>query len=143
MKYFMGRKTKIKKIIIDSCVWIALYDPNDRQHNKAIRVFKNIEKHQREIVVHALVVIETLSIIKYKKIVGNDLEQIRINLVDNRINNYVSQIIVEPDKNNWRLLEADNKMGLVDILLLDYCIKNNLELVTFDKHLDERWVKSK
>jgi len=143
MKYFMGRKTKIKKILIDSCVWIALYDPNDRQHNKAIRVFKNIEKHQREIVVHALVVIETLSIIKYKKIVGNDLEQIRINLVDNRINNYVSQIIVEPDKNNWRLLEADNKMGLVDILLLDYCIKNNLELVTFDKHLDERWVKSK
>jgi len=139
----MGRKTKIKKILIDSCVWIALYDPNDRQHNKAIRVFKNIEKHQREIVVHALVVIETLSIIKYKKIVGNDLEQIRINLVDNRINNYVSQIIVEPDKNNWRLLEADNKMGLVDILLLDYCIKNNLELVTFDKHLDERWVKSK
>jgi len=143
MKYFMGRKTKIKKILIDSCVWIALYDPNDRQHNKAIRVFKNIEKHQREIVVHALVVIETLSIIKYKKIVGNDLEQIRINLVDNRINNYVSQIIVEPDKNNWRLLEADNKMGLVDILLLDYCIKNNLELVTFDKHLDERWVRGK
>jgi len=139
----MGRKTKIKKILIDSCVWIALYDPNDRQHNKAIRVFKNIEKHQREIVVHALVVIETLSIIKYKKIVGNDLEQIRINLVDNRINNYVSQIIVEPDKNNWRLLEADNKMGLVDILLLDYCIKNNLELVTFDKHLDERWVRGK
>jgi len=71
------------------------------------------------------------------------LEQIRINLVDNRINNYVSQIIVEPDKNNWRLLEADNKMGLVDILLLDYCIKNNLELVTFDKHLDERWVRGK
>jgi len=139
----MGRKTKIKKILIDSCVWIALYDPNDRQHNKAIRVFKNIEKHQREIVVHALVVIETLSIIKYKKIVGNDLEQIRINLVDNRINNYVSQIIVEPDKNNWRLLEADNKMGLVDILLLDYCIKNNLELVTFDKHLDERWMRGK
>jgi len=41
------------------------------------------------------------------------------------------------------LLEADNKMGLVDILLLDYCIKNNLELVTFDKHLDERWVRGK
>lgn len=135
----MARKLKIKKILIDSCVWIALYDLNDRQHNKAVHVFKKIETQQLEIVVHALVVVETLSIMKYKKILGEDLEKIRINLIDRQKNNYISQIIVEPTKDNWKMLEADNKMGLVDILLLDCCRKNNLELVTFDKHLAEIW----
>ena len=139
----MGRKAKIKKLLIDSCVWIALYDPNDRQHGKAVNVFKNIERNKQEIVVHALVVVETLSIVKYKKILGRDLEEIRISLIDKRINNYVSQITVEPGKNDWKLLEANNKIGLVDILLIDYCRKNNLELVTFDKHLNECWINGK
>ncbi|PJE66874.1 hypothetical protein COU93_01880 [Candidatus Shapirobacteria bacterium CG10_big_fil_rev_8_21_14_0_10_36_6] len=120
-----------------------MYDPNDRQHGKAVSVFKNIERNKQEIVVHALVVVETLSIIKYKKILGRDLEEIRINLIDKRKNNYVSQITIELGKNDWKLLEADNKIGLVDILLIDCCRKNNLELVTFDKHLNECWVKGK
>ena len=136
----MGRKSKIKKILVDSCVWIALYDTNDRQHSKAVRVFKNIEKKHLETVVHALVVIETLSILKYKKILGSDLKQIRINLVNDRIENCINQITLESDDNNWKLLEANNKMGLVDILLLNYCRKNNLELITFDKHLNDCWM---
>jgi len=139
MKYFMGSKTKIKKLLIDSCVWIALYDPNDRQHSKAVNLFKQIEKHEQEIIIHALVVIETLSIMKYKKVLGQDLEKIRINLIDQQKNNYISQTTVDPAKSDWKLLEDDNKMGLVDILLLDYCKRNNLELITFDKSLDECW----
>jgi len=139
MKYFMGRKTKTKKLLVDSCVWIALYDPNDRQHSKAVKVFENIQKSNQEIVVHALVAIETMSIMKYKKILGGDLEKVRVNLIDKRKSNYVSQMIVEPTKDNWKMLEDDNKMGLIDILLLDYCRKNNLELITFDKHLAETW----
>ena len=37
----------------------------------------------------------------------------------------------------------DNKMGLVDLILLDYCKKNKTDLVTLDKAMDEEWKKRK
>ena len=139
MKFCMGKRVESHKILLDSCVWIALYDPNDRQHKKAVDLFKKIEKEDPTILVHRLVVIETLSILKYQRILGDDLKEIRMSLVDKRRDCCVGGLLEEFKNEEWKMLEEDNKVGLVDTLLLSYCRDNGLELISFDKALMKTW----
>jgi predicted nucleic acid-binding protein len=131
------------KILIDSCVWIALYDPNDRQHKKAIDLFTKIKSKNNIYVMHYLALIETLTILKYKKIdikVINKIRNIIFKSIDIEIVNNVS---LNLSKKMWGKFELNNKLGLVDVILLDYCLTNKCRMITFDKELNGIWMKTK
>lgn len=131
------------KILIDSCVWIALYDKNDRQHKKAVKLFEEIRKKQPKIIWHFLVLIETLSILKYKKFDINTLKKIRVQAFEAKNIKLISTVGIDLSLKVWGWFEEQNKLGLVDVVLLDYCVKNEVELVTFDKEMEEIWKKLK
>ena len=79
------------KILVDSCVWIAFYDINDRQHDKAVDIFQKLQKKNIRPLVHLLVLIETLSILKYKRILKNNLKKIKISMLNNQIFDFVDE----------------------------------------------------
>lgn len=127
------------KILIDSCVWIAFYDVNDRQHNKAVDIFQKLQKNNIRPLVHLLVLIETLSVLKYKKILKNDLKKIKMSMLNSRIFDFINETKLDFNEKVFDKLYKDNKMGLIDLILLDYCKKNKIDLVTLDKAMDEEW----
>lgn len=129
------------KILIDSCVWIALYDPNDRQHEKAKDLFAKIENKNNIYVMHYLVLVETLSILKYKKIDVEIINKIRNNIFKSVEIEIINNVSLKLSEKMWGQFELPNKLGLVDVILLDYCLVNKYRLATFDKELDETWSK--
>ncbi|MFA6184572.1 MAG: PIN domain-containing protein [Candidatus Shapirobacteria bacterium] len=131
------------KILVDSCVWIAFYDVNDRQHDKAVDIFQKLQKKNDRPLIHLLVLIETLSILKYKRILKNDLKKIKISMLNNKIFGFINETKLDFDGKVFDNLYKDNKMGLVDLILLDYCKKNKVDLVTLDKAMNEEWRKLK
>ena len=139
MKYYMEHQKN--KILVDSCVWVAFYDINDRQHGKAVIIFKTLQRKNIKPLVHLLVLIETLSILKYKKILKNDLKKIKINMLNSQIFDFIDETKLGFDEKIFEKLYEDNKMGLVDLILLDYCQKNKLDLLTLDKAMDKEWTE--
>ncbi|MBI2465235.1 PIN domain-containing protein [Candidatus Shapirobacteria bacterium] len=130
-----------KKILIDSCVWIAFYDKNDRQHEKAVEYFEKNKEKQFLYVIHFLVLIETLSILKYKKFDPEILKEIRRHASGTEEIEIVKRGEINLSPKMWGLFETVNRLGVVDVILLDYCLKNNMEIVTFDVALNELWKK--
>lgn len=129
------------KILVDSCVWIAFYDINDRQHDKAVDIFQKLQRKNIKPLVHLLVLIETLSILKYKRILKNNLKKIKISMLNSQIFGFISETKLDFNEKIFVKLYEDNKMGLVDLILLDYCKKNKTDLVTLDKAMNEEWKK--
>lgn len=135
MKYYMERN----KILVDSCVWVAFFDINDRQHEKAVKVFQNLQKKEVKVVIHLLVLIETLSILKYKGIVKSNLKKIKEKMLNGRIFEFVGETKLDINEKFFEKLFDNNRMGLVDLILLDYCEKNEIDLMTLDKSMALEW----
>ena len=131
------------RLLVDSCAWIALYDKNDKQHSKAVKLFGELSKKQSKIVLHSLVLVEMLSILKYHKHDLKDIENIRLSVTGAGNIDLAKTDVFDLDLKMWRLFESKNKLGLVDTVLLDYCLKNKIVLATFDKELEEIWNKLK
>lgn len=127
------------KALVDSCVWIAFFDINDRQHKKAIEIFQNLQEREVRPVVHLLVLIETLSILKYKGVLKKNLQKIKESMLNGQIFDLIDETKLDFNEKVFCKLYEDNKMGLVDLILLDYCEKNKLDLVTLDKAMSEEW----
>lgn len=127
------------KTLVDSCVWVAFYDINDRQHYKAVNIFKKLQRENIKPLVHLLVLIETLSILKYKRILKNELKKIKTSMLNSQIFDFIGEAKLDINEKIFEKLYDDNRMGLVDLILLDYCKENKISLVTLDKAMEKTW----
>lgn len=130
---------KKNKILIDSCVWIAFYDVNDRQHNKSVDIFRTLQRKNIKPLVHLLVLIETLSILKYKRILKNELKKIKTSMLNSQIFDFIGETKLDINEKIFEKLYDDNRMGLVDLILLGYCKENKIDLMTLDKAMEKSW----
>lgn len=127
------------KTLVDSCVWIAFYDVNDRQHNKSVEIFQILQRKNIKPLVHLLVLIETLSILKYKRFLKNELKKIKTNMLNNQIFEFINETKLDINEKIFEKLYNDDRMGLVDLILLNYCKENKIGLVTLDNAMEKAW----
>ena len=123
--------------MIDSNVLVGLFLPGDRLNNRAFEVMNELEKEKKKLFVHPLVLIETLSILKYRNSLKLAIEAKKIILKSFVTDRNLGIISEKAEK----IFERYEKMGLVDTILIDYCLTNKLELITFDKEMDKLWRK--
>jgi len=130
-----------KKYLLDSNVIYALYLDDDRLHSKAREKLEKLSKKKAKLLLHPLVLIEILSLIKYRA----GLESVKAVMTDfDNVKKYLK--IDEPiilSLETYKIFEKYPKIGVVDAGLIDYCLKNKVNLVTFDKEMDEVWRKLK
>lgn len=131
----------VNKVVFDSSVLVAYFNPNDTQTEKAVSLIKKLKKENKKFVLHPLIVIETLSVLKLKvekeallicqEILFNpeifEIENININLV--------------PNDFSFLLFNKIRTLSLIDAVIIDYCLGNNFELLTFDKTMGKEYQK--
>lgn len=128
--------------LLDSNVLYALYLDEDRLHSKAAeKILELSKKKKSKLLIHPLVLIEILSLIKYRSGIKNAM------LVINDLNKIKKYLKIEEPiiltAEIYKIFEKYPKIGLIDASLISYCLKNKIELVTFDKEMDEVWTKLK
>lgn len=128
-----------KKIVLDSSILVAFFNPNDSQTNRAVSLIKKFKKQDKKIVLHPLIAIETLSVLKLKvekeallvcqKILFNpeifELKEINLDLLTNSF--------------SFSLFNEVKTLSLIDAIIIDYCLTNNFELFTFDKAMNNEY----
>ena len=121
---------KNKGILLDSSVWIAYINPYDSQHEKALKLFKNLDIEV--FVIPEYVLLETLSIIQMcvgKKYANNFLEFAKSE----------DAIILESSMYFKSVLEIfpgrSKKLSFVDLSLL--YLSKYYEVISFDKSLNK------
>lgn len=126
--------------LLDSNVLYALYLDDDRLHTEAIKKILEISKNKNSnLLIHPLVLIEILSLIKYRS--GTKKAVFVIEDLNN-IKKYLK--IDEPiilTTEIYKLFKKYPKIGLIDASLINYCLKNKINLVTFDKEMNVIWKK--
>jgi predicted nucleic acid-binding protein len=142
IELFMGPTEMEKRYLLDSSVLYAIYTTEDRLSVKADELLKKISKEKEtKLVVHPLVIIEVLSLIKYRAGIASEkfarkeifdtnkyeILKVTINLTMKTINNF----------------EKNESVGIIDMILIEYCLDNQIELLTFDKKMNEVWKKLK
>lgn len=126
--------------LLDSNVLYALYLDEDRLHARAVKKILEIsENKSSKLLIHPLVLIEILTLVKYRSGIKKAM------LVIDDLNNIKKYLkIDEPiilTNRTYKLFEKYPKIGLVDASLIDYCLNNNINLVTFDKEMNDVWGK--
>src|SRR3990167_8716282 len=116
------------KVLLDSSVLIAFFNPKDSQHKKGVKAFKNLEEQEALLYLHPLVVVETLTVLKQR------INIILLKEIESIIFNREIFERVEFDLNirqNSQLIETFNKVkniSVVDAVLLMVSRELRLEL---------------
>lgn len=133
----MGRNS----FLLDSNVLIGLLDKNDRLHQRAKSALISFKEKNPVLIIHPLVYIETLTILKYKQRQegGVNFVACKKNLDNIRVWSQISWGGINRKGKGAKLFLADNNLGLVDAILIQECLDNNYELITFDKELARIW----
>ncbi len=138
MKLCMDGKNNL---LIDSSVLIALFYPEDSQHKKAEAIYHKLLKYKRYFTLHPLVFLETLTVLKKR------VDRTSLLLSEKILCNSEIFIHVEDNLNSYQLIVAksvtieifnnQNDLSFIDSRLIEYCLKNELDLLTFDKNLEK------
>jgi len=130
---------KSSQILIDSNVLIGAFLPGDRLESRANDELKRIEELSLKKIIHPLVFTETLSILKYKG--GLDLALDAKKIIENnfRVITVFGKITPRVEK----IFAKYENVGMVDAMLIDYCLVNKAELITLDTKMKEIWQKLK
>ena len=126
------------KIIIDSCVYIALISETDSQHNLAESLFGTMEN--AEIILPDCVYMEVLNILKSKTDLircGKFLQLIEYLNTDISFNN------PEESESASRYFFQQNRLSFQDSLVLALARAEKADLLTFDKALQSAWNRLK
>ena len=121
--------TKIKKVILDSSVFIAYLNENDSQHKKALLIFKNLSVES--ILISEYVLLEVLTVIQNKVSKSQALK-----FKNFIIENFSDSILRSDDffGDTFDLFgENSGKLSFVDVSLL--VLSKKYEVITFDKNL--------
>lgn len=118
-----------KNIILDTNVWVSLFNDKDINHNK---VKKSLGKFLENQIMPDLVFYETITVLKFKA--GLDIS---VNFIDFAKDNkdITIKLFYEDNRDLIALIYDDRfrKLSYTDILLLYLSRKNTI--VTFDKEL--------
>jgi predicted nucleic acid-binding protein len=122
-----------KNIIVDSSVWISLFNHEDSNHKKALSFGKILLEEQ---IMPDLVFYESLTILK-NKIKNTDLLR-EFNIFATDSKNVTIKLFYEDNRNVLNLFIREHKDGLsyVDVLLL--YLSNEYHILTFDEKLSKR-----
>jgi len=130
---------KKNKILLDSSFLIAFLNPKDVLTKKAVEIMKNKSQEDIELLIHPLVIIETLTVLKMR----TKMDDVRKyeNIIFSEVFNIIDDLEFDyKRKSQWLIFfNKANEMSVVDCILLDYSIKNRLELLTFDKRLEREY----
>lgn len=126
-----------KSLLIDSSVIIAFFNLGDSLHKKAKIFFDSRKDERKNLLLHPLVFSESLSILKMKTSL-QVLRDSRDALLDRESFLPIESIsIFSFEGGAWGYFNAKNNLSFVDAAVLDYCLENGSELITFDKELDK------
>jgi predicted nucleic acid-binding protein len=122
-----------KNIIVDSSVWISLFNHEDSNHKKAMSFEKILLEEQ---IMPDLIFYESLTILK-NKIKNTDLLR-EFNIFATDSLNITIKLFYENNRDILNLFIREYKDGLsyVDVLLL--YLSNNYHILTFDEKLRKR-----
>lgn len=126
-----------RRYLIDSSVIMALFNEEDRQHNKATEVFKRIKKEKRGIKISCLTVMEIVSLMKYRNF--NGWQKYSEKLVNGSMFFMDNAYFFDQNDLSWDLVLKKEKIGMIDAIEIEHCLQNNEELLTFDKAQEKVW----
>jgi predicted nucleic acid-binding protein len=114
----------MKKVLIDTSIWIDYFNGED----SIILILEELIDSDR-IAINQLILSELLPYILFKK--ESDLADILKTIDQIPVEIRWDKIIEYQVKN---LKNGINKVGIPDLIILDNCIQNDVELFTLDKH---------
>ncbi len=115
--------------VIDSSVFVSLYNEDDKRHDDAVSIFKELDS--MIIVVHPYVIQETATVLAYKlgiKVARGFLEDI-----SDIMHVSIPTVDIMRDIENFR--KINKKISFTDAALVDLAKRMNAQLVTFDKQM--------
>jgi len=128
--------------LLDSNVLYALYLDEDRLHSKAVKKILELTKKKKiKLLIHPLDLIEILSLIKYRS--GIESVLLIMKELDNTAKYFKIEEPINISMETYKLFKKYPRIGLIDASLIDYCLKNKINLVTFDIEMDKIWQKLK
>lgn len=126
--------------LLDTNVLFALYVDEDRLHLKATKkIIELSQKKKTRLLIHPLVLIEILSLVKYRN--GIDSANLVIEDLSKREKYLRIEEPIVLTTEIFNIFKIYPRIGLIDACLINYCLKNKINLVTFDKEMNEVWKK--
>ena len=118
-----------KKIILDSCVWVAYFVSSDSLHRKALLLVSEIEEN--EIIVPEYVLLEVVTVLKAQKY-HKQAKEFAKRVVESEALLFSSQDLL--NKSLRKCFEKENsKLSFVDSALL--ALSKKYKIISFDKAL--------
>ncbi len=117
-------------IVLDSCVWIALINEQDNQHQKAKEVFQKINLH--ELKIYDYIYVEILTVLQLR--INKEACQKFILMIAEmslEINMMEKEMFL---KTNEIFLMQEKKLSFVDCFLVGL---ENCQVITFDQDLQK------
>lgn len=131
-----------KNYLVDTSVLYAIFVNSDRLYDKARKLMVEVAKKEDAILmIHPLVLLEVLSLIKYRG--GLSGEKIVRKELYNSKKYKILEIPIIVDEKIIKMFEKYPEIGVVDTELIEYCLENKIELMTFDKNMEMVWEKLK
>lgn len=130
-----------KRILLDSSVLVAYFNLNDNQTNKAVSLIKKFKKKNQKFILHPLIVIETLSVLKLKVKKEALIFCQKILFNPEIFETKEEDLILDVNGFSFSLFNKIKTLSLVDAIIIDYCLNNNFELLTFDKVMEQEYRK--
>lgn len=124
-----------QKVLIDSNLLVALYNPSDNQHLKARNLIESLSKKENEFFIHSLIILEVLTVLKQKsppkifKMVKNYLFNPACYTL------LKEKFFLQADDFVFKIFEENKKLSLVDAKIIEVSLLNNLALLTLDRNL--------
>lgn len=130
---------KNNRCLVDSSVILALFNPEDGQHHKAIEKFKKIRSEKLIKVISCVTIMEVVSVLKYKKI--ECWQKYCEKLVDGSLFVVDNAYFFDMNDLSWNLVMKKEKIGMVDAIEIEHCIQNDEQLITFDRAQEREYQK--
>jgi len=131
-----------RNYLLDTNVLFAFYTENDRLNAKARDLLVKISKIKNiRLLLHPLVLFETLSLIKYRSGISGE-KLARKELYDPKKYLIIEEVF-DLNMGIIKMFEKEPSIGIIDTVLIQYCLKNKVELVTLDKDMEAVWRKLK
>jgi predicted nucleic acid-binding protein len=129
-----------KNYLVDTNVLFAIFTESDRLNVKAVELMEKFALMKNiKFLIHPLVIIETLSLIKYRSGIEGE-KTARKELFDPK-KYEILEVKISLDIKTMKIFEKENDIGIIDTILIRYCLDNKIELVTFDKEMERIWKK--
>lgn len=131
-----------KNYLLDTNIIFAIYNENDRLNARARKVIEEISKNKKvKLLIHPLVLIETLSLLKYRTGIEGE-KMVRKELFDPK-KYIVLEETISLDTKVIKMFEKEPEIGIVDTILIQYCLDKKIELATLDREMESVWKKLK